>query len=48
MQKASAGAGEAYERLGERDRALADFKAALVIAPGSEAARAALNRLTTP
>ena len=40
--------GEAYERLGEHDKALADFKAALVIAPDSEAARAALNRLTTP
>jgi Flp pilus assembly protein TadD len=40
--------GKAYENLGDRDKALADFKAALAVDPGSEDARANLNRLAVP
>ena len=40
--------GKAHEHLGERDLAIADFRAALVLAPDLVDARTGLNRLTTP
>lgn len=38
--------GEAYEHLGEREKALADFKAAAEIAPGFKEAVEGVKRLT--
>ena len=38
--------GQAYEHLGERDKALADFKAALEIDPGFKEAQEGVKRLT--
>ena len=38
--------GEAYERLGERDKALADFKAAAAIVPSSKKIQDAIERLS--
>ena len=38
--------GQAYEHLGERDKALADFKAAVEIDPGFKEAQEGVRRLT--
>jgi Flp pilus assembly protein TadD len=40
--------GEAYEHLGKRDQALADFRAAVALAPEYQDAKEAINRLTIP
>ena len=37
--------GQAYEALGQKDRALEDFRAALVLDPSLKEAREGINRL---